>query len=131
MSESASELECQSAIAAPVVIGSGACFDGTLSFWGSARVDGALRGQVFGDGVLEVGPDANVVARIELDVLIVEGVVDGDVVARERVEIRSGGRIAAAIRTPRLVLAEGGSLEGRLTMTGRAGASVPDTATAA
>jgi cytoskeletal protein CcmA (bactofilin family) len=33
------------------------------------------------------------------------------------VEVRAGGRITASVATPRLVLAEGGSLEGRLVMT--------------
>lgn len=114
-----------------VVIGAGARFEGTLSFWGRARVEGAMRGEVVADGALEIGPDAHVTARIHVDVLVVEGVVDGDVTARERVEVRSGGRIAAAVRTPRLVLAEGGSLDGRLTMSGNAAAPPRSAASAA
>jgi cytoskeletal protein CcmA (bactofilin family) len=108
--------------ATPVVVGSGARFEGLLSFWGSARVEGAMRGEVHAEGVLEVGPDARLAARIEVDVLVVEGLVEGDVVARQRVEIRDGGRVSAAVATPRLVLSEGGVLDGRVTMTARAAA---------
>jgi cytoskeletal protein CcmA (bactofilin family) len=108
-----------------VVIGSSARFEGLLSFWGRARIEGALRGEVAAEGTLEVGPDASVHARVDVDVLVVEGVVEGEVSARERVEIRAGGRVAAAIQTPRLILAEGGSLEGRLAMTSRGAASGP------
>jgi cytoskeletal protein CcmA (bactofilin family) len=115
----------------PVVIGSGARFEGLLSFWGSARVEGTMRGEVQADGLLEVGPDAKLEAHVEVDVLVVEGLVEGDVVARERVEIRDGGRVCAAIATPRLVLSEGGVLDGRLTMTARTAAADPHASSSA
>ena len=98
-------------------VGAGASFDGVLTFWGLARVDGRLRGEVVADGTLEVGPEADVHAKVEVDVLVVEGLVEGEVLARERVEVRATGRITAAVRTPSLVLEEGGSLEGRIEMT--------------
>ena len=98
-------------------VGAGASFDGILTFWGLARVDGRLRGEVVADGTLEVGPEADVHAKVEVDVLVVEGLVEGEVLARERVEVRATGRITAAVRTPSLVLEEGGSLEGRVEMT--------------
>jgi len=104
-----------------VVVGAGSRFQGLLAFWGLARIEGGLDGEVAADGTLEVGPDAAVRARIEVDALVVEGLVEGEVIARERVEIRAGGRVTAAIRTPRLQLADGGSLEGRVTMTGMRG----------
>ena len=53
--------------------------------------------------------------------LVVEGLVEGEVLARERVEVRATGRITAAVRTPSLVLEEGGSLEGRIEMTTQEG----------
>jgi len=114
-----------------VVVGAGARFEGLLSFWGRARIDGVLRGEITADGLLEIGPEASVAAQIEVDVLIVEGLVEGEVAARERVEIRAGGRITAAVRTPKLVLDEGGSLEGRLAMTARAGTPPSAAASAA
>ena len=117
--------------ATPVVVGNGARFEGLLSFWGKARIEGSVRGVVHADGVLEVGPDATLAARIEVDVLVVEGLVEGDVVARERVEIRDGGRVTAEVATPRLVLCEGGILDGRLTMTARAAAADPHASSSA
>ena len=103
--------------AAACAIAAGASFDGILTFWGLARVEGKLRGEVVADGTLEVGPEADVHAKVEVDVLVVEGLVAGEVLARERVEVRATGRITAAVRTPSLVLEEGGSLEGRIEMT--------------
>ena len=112
-------------------IGPGASFDGVLAFWGLARVEGRLRGQVVAEGTLEIGPEADVHARIEVDVLVVEGLVEGEVLARERVEVRATGRVTAAVRTPRLVLAEGGRIEGRIEMGAKHSPSHTEAAPAA
>lgn len=116
MSEQATEIESRPDDAG-VVVGADTRFEGLLSFWGRARVEGTVRGEVVADGLLEVGPTAVVSAQVEVDVLVVEGLVEGEVTVRERLEVRAGGRITASVRTPRLVLEEGGSLEGRLVMT--------------
>lgn len=97
-------------------IGAGASFEGLLSFWGAARIEGSLRGEVASRGTLEVGPAARVVGRVEVDVLVIEGAVDGEVFARERVEVLPGAEVTARIRTPRLAVAEGARFEGRLDM---------------
>jgi cytoskeletal protein CcmA (bactofilin family) len=111
-------------------IGAGARFEGLLSFWGAARVDGSLEGEVAARGTLEVGPAARVVGRVEVDVLVVEGAVDGEVFARERVEVLPGAQVTATIRTPRLAVAEGARFEGRLDMVraARAGDSAASAA---
>lgn len=109
--------------AAPVcAVGAGARFEGLLSFWGTARVEGALEGEVASRGTLEVGPAASVNGRVEVDVLVVEGSVAGEVFARERVEVLPGAHVTATIRTPRLAVAEGAHFEGRLDMVKPAGA---------
>jgi cytoskeletal protein CcmA (bactofilin family) len=116
---------------APVcAVGAGARFEGLLSFWGTARVEGAIAGEVASRGTLEVGPAASVVGRVEVDVLIVEGSVEGEVFARERVEVLPGAHVTATIRTPRLAVAEGAHFEGRLDMVrgARAGASAASAA---
>ena len=97
-------------------IAAGSRFEGLLSFWGAARVEGSLRGEVAATGRLEVGPEARVVARIEVDALVIEGAVEGEIVARRRIEVRRGARVRASIRTPRLALAEGAVFDGSLTM---------------
>lgn len=103
--------------AGPVcAVGAGARFQGLLSFWGAARVEGTMEGEVASRGTLEVGPAATVTGRVEVDVLVVEGTVAGEVYARERVEVLPGASVTATIRTPRLAVAEGAHFEGRLDM---------------
>lgn len=122
------ETEIIAAAPSHVIVGPTGIFDGVLAFWGLARVEGRVRGEVAAEGTLEVGPDAVVRARVEVDTLVVEGLVEGEVVARERVEVRAGGRITASVVTPRLVLDEGGNLEGQLVMTRAAAGGAPSDA---
>jgi cytoskeletal protein CcmA (bactofilin family) len=105
-------------------IGAETRFDGLLSYWGAARIEGMLHGEVAAQGLLEVGPEARVAARVEVDVLVVEGVLEGEVVARERLEVMPGARVRARVRTPRLALADGAVFEGQLDM-GRADGEPP------
>jgi cytoskeletal protein CcmA (bactofilin family) len=97
----------------PSAIGPGAAFEGCLVFRGSTRVEGRLAGKVVAEGCLEIGPQGWVQAEIEVDELVVAGHLEGEVHARERVELLATARVTANLRTPRLALAEGCRFEGR------------------
>lgn len=101
------------------LVGAGAEFRGTLSFRGAARIEGRVTGQIAATGTLLVGAGAVVAAEIEVDELIVAGEVEGDVRARQRVELLPGACLRGSLETPRLAVAEGSLLDGRC----RAGAS--------
>lgn len=111
-------------------IAAGTRFEGLLSFWGAARVDGNLRGEVASRGTLDVGRDAHIEGRVEVDTLIIAGRVEGQIFARERVDVLPGAHVSASIRTPLLAVAEGAHFEGRLDMdrTGATGASAASVA---
>lgn len=113
--------ETEAVLAAPpegpiCALASGTRFDGLLSFWGDARVDGSLRGEIAARGSLDVGPDARIQGRVEVDTLIVAGRIDGQIFARVRVEVLRGAHVSASIRTPRLAVDEGAYFEGQLDM---------------
>jgi cytoskeletal protein CcmA (bactofilin family) len=95
------------------VLAPGTEFEGLLSFRGTARVDGKLSGDVVAEGCLVIGEGARVRARIEVDELIIAGELEGEIHARQRVELRETARVVGSLRSPRLTVAEGGILEGR------------------
>lgn len=103
--------------ATPTVIGSGSHFDGLLSFRGAARVDGVLTGRVEARGRLEIGPQAHVQARIEVDELVIEGRVEGELRIRERAELAATAVVVGSLVVPRLCMAEGGVLQGSCATT--------------
>jgi cytoskeletal protein CcmA (bactofilin family) len=96
----------------PTVIDAGACFEGLLTFRGSARVDGELTGRVVADGCLVIGPRGRVNATVEVDELVVAGAFEGEATARERVELLSTSRVVGRLRAPRFALAEGCRFDG-------------------
>lgn len=99
---------------APVVIARECSFRGLLSFEGRARVEGEIRGEIVAEtGGLWLGEASRVRAHIEVDELVVDGLLEGDVVARSRIELRATARVRGDLRAPRVALAEGCLLEGR------------------
>ena len=97
---------------APSLLLAGARFDGVLAFRGSVLLEGKHRGDVIAQGSLRIEPQGSVEGRIEVDELIVAGVIEGDVVARRRLELLPTARVHGQVRTPSLVLAEGCVLDG-------------------
>lgn len=99
------------------LLGQGTRFEGTLAFEGRVRIDGALRGRVTSEGVLILGPSADVDAQIEVGTLIVRGgTVRGEVVAKRLVEVYAPSKVLASVRTAQLFLDKGASFDGTCTM---------------
>ena len=79
-------------------------FQGGLTFPGGLRVDGHLQGGTVRGEVLIIGESGQVTAEIEVGLLQVRGQVQGNIAARQRVELRGSSRVAGAIHTPCLMI---------------------------
>ncbi len=95
----------------------GTAVTGELRFSGTLRIDGDFHGSIATDDVLTVGEHADVHADIHAGEVEIHGRVSGNIEAARRIEIRSTGRVTADIRTPALVIEDGGSLNGRSRMS--------------
>ena len=98
-------------------IGKGVLVEGKLSFEGSLRVDGHLKGEINSEGTLLIGEGALVEADVNVDNAIISGEVRGVVTGRDRVELQSPARVMGDIRTPTLIIGEGVIFEGNCIMT--------------
>ena len=88
----------------------------------SASEDLTLMGKMEGsirlpEHTLTIGPNAEVKAEILAKSVIILGAVTGNLTATERVDIRSTGSLVGDLASPRLAIAEGGSLRGKVQMT--------------
>jgi cytoskeletal protein CcmA (bactofilin family) len=99
-------------------LGEGTQFKGVLSFAGAVRVDGHLEGEIIGDEVLIIGEPGQVKAEIEVGTVVVSGRVQGNITAKQRVELLRPSRVTGTIRTPCLVVAEGALFNGNCEMAG-------------
>jgi cytoskeletal protein CcmA (bactofilin family) len=89
---------------------------GQLTFQGSARIEGNVDGEIQCHGTLTIGERAEVRAKISGDVIVIRGKVEGNVVAKEKVELVAPARVFGDIDTPRLIITEGVVFDGDCTM---------------
>jgi cytoskeletal protein CcmA (bactofilin family) len=99
-----------------VFLGKDSVFEGKMTFEGVFRVDGKVEGQIFHSGTLIMSETAVIKGKVEVDALILNGIVEGEVNAKERVEIHSRGKLYGTIFTPVLIIQDGGILEGNCKM---------------
>ena len=107
------------------LLGRGREFEGKLTFEGTVRIDGVLRGEVFTDDVLIVGEGARLEAEIDIGEVIVQGTVVGNIKAKRSIEIHAPGRVKGDLHTPSLQIDKGVIFEGRCFMEGLAEKAVP------
>jgi len=97
-------------------LGEGTSFIGTLQFEGTVRLDGRFEGEVSGGDLLIIGQTAAVRAEIQVGSLTVSGRVEGNIVARKRVELLGTAQVTGSVKTPALVVSEGAVLNGTCEM---------------
>jgi cytoskeletal protein CcmA (bactofilin family) len=91
--------------------------DGEISFRDMLRVNGHIAGRVSSEkGTLIIDAAAQVDADIDVGVAVVAGTVNGDVIARERVELGLGAVINGNISTPLLSIKPGATFHGDCRM---------------
>jgi cytoskeletal protein CcmA (bactofilin family) len=96
--------------------GKNSLFEGKMTSEGIFRLDGKVQGEIFHHGTLIIGEAAVIKGKLEVNALILNGRVEGEVTAKERVEIDSSGKLYGTIFTPILVIQDGGILEGNCRM---------------
>ncbi|MBS1114704.1 MAG: bactofilin [Nitrospirae bacterium] len=96
-------------------IGSNSVFKGDIDSKGTLRVDGVVLGNISADWLI-VGEKAHITGDISARGIVIGGKIDGNVKAKEIVEIKNKGHINGEITSKKLIVAEGGIFEGRSTM---------------
>ena len=99
-------------------LGKETLFDGKMTFEGVFRLDGKFEGEIFESGTLIVGETAIIKGKIGVNTIVINGLVEGEVYAKTRVEIHSTGKVYGKLFTPILTINEGGIFEGHCKMEG-------------
>ena len=98
-------------------VGSGTVITGESSFKSLLRVDGRFSGRINSTtGTLIVGAGGQVDANIEVSVCTIHGVVNGDIIAGQRIELGRAAKLNGNITTPSLVIEQGAVFEGSCKM---------------
>jgi cytoskeletal protein CcmA (bactofilin family) len=98
-------------------VGHGTVLTGETNFQAMLRVDGQLQGTVSSEnGTLIVGSNGQVDANVAVASAMVNGTINGDIVASERIQLGRTARVVGNIQTPRLLIEDGAVLEGSCSM---------------
>ncbi len=99
-------------------LGKGTEFKGVLSFEGTIRVDGKLEGEVVSKDTLIAGDGAFLQGEITVGTIICSGKIVGNVNANQKVHIIAPGIVQGNIKTPKLIIEEGVTFDGKSEMAG-------------
>jgi cytoskeletal protein CcmA (bactofilin family) len=97
-------------------VGKGVEFKGTISYSGTVRIDGYLDGEIHTDGMLLVGEDAVIQAKITAGTIVSKGKITGEVIAKECIKLRTPAVMNGTIKTPVLSMEDGVLFNGALEM---------------
>lgn len=98
-------------------VGHGTTLTGETNFQAMLRVDGHLIGSITSEaGTLIVGTNGQVDANVNVSTATINGVVNGDVIASEKIQLGRTAKVVGNIQTPRLTIEDGALLEGGCTM---------------
>lgn len=98
-------------------VGKGVEFKGTISYSGTVRIDGFLNGEIHTDGVLLIGDEAVIQAKVTAGTIVCKGKITGDIVAKERVKLRAPAVFNGSMKTPVLSIEDGVLFNGGLEMS--------------
>jgi cytoskeletal protein CcmA (bactofilin family) len=90
--------------------------EGTVRAHKAIRVLGTIKGKLEAPSVT-VEEGAKVTADITADEVVVAGEYSGNLVCRQRLEVRPTGRITGRVETQKLMMHEGSSVDGEIHMT--------------
>ena len=97
-------------------IGEGSRFEGQCAVHGNLRIDGRFVGPALQVEQLYVGEAGRVKSEIAANVVVVAGVVVGNISAASRVLLLPSARVLGDLQTPELILQDGAVLDGNCSV---------------
>lgn len=97
------------------LVGANSSFKGDITTKGTLRLDGTVTGNIDADWLV-LGEKALLKGNVTARGVITGGRIDGNINSKEILEIKSKGQVMGDIATAKLVVSEGGILEGHARM---------------
>jgi cytoskeletal protein CcmA (bactofilin family) len=91
-------------------------FSGTMKFQDSLKIVGKFKGEIISPGFLYIENGAEVKANIRVGSIVVGGIVKGNIIAKEKLEMLETGKVFGNIKTAKLKIADGVVFEGKCEM---------------
>jgi cytoskeletal protein CcmA (bactofilin family) len=86
---------------------------GTLKFAGELTFDGKLEGDIHSEGTLTLGDNAVVKGTIDVGSVVVRGKITGNVIAKDKIDLKAKTELFGDVRAAKLVIEEGVTFVGK------------------
>ena len=86
---------------------------GNLKFTGELTFDGKLEGEINSEGSLNLGENAVVKGNITVNSVVMRGKITGNVIAKDKIDIKTKAELFGDIRAPKLAIEEGVTFVGQ------------------
>lgn len=90
---------------------------GTITGQGAYLFSGTIEGDCDIDGSLTLAKDGRWKGTMKATDIIVGGIVEGEVVARQRIEIVATARVTGSLRGKSIAVSEGAIIDGEIKVT--------------
>jgi cytoskeletal protein CcmA (bactofilin family) len=101
-------------------IGTALIVEGKVISTQDLTIDGSVEGTIeLGNHGLTIGTSAKIHADLVALTIVISGSVTGNVTATSMVDLRATGSVEGDITTPRLVMADGAYIKGRVEAVGK------------
>lgn len=94
-------------------LGSDVEIKGNLKFAGELTFEGKLEGEIQTEGTLHLGDTAIVTGNITAATVIVRGKINGNINAKDKIDIKAKAELFGDIRASKLVIEEGVTFVGK------------------
>src|SRR6476659_5672357 len=100
----------------PTILGPDANFKGELNFEKGMRLMGRFEGKMNTPGRVHIAKEAKMQADVDAGAIIVEGDVQGNLAANDRIELKQTARYEGDLRATKLVVDEGAVFNGHVSV---------------
>jgi cytoskeletal protein CcmA (bactofilin family) len=97
-------------------LGMGTEYKGKIIFQGTLRIDGLVEGEIEGNDTLMLGEHGIVKGVCKVAKAVISGKFRGDLVANEKIILKSNADVEGKIVTPSLIIEEGAYFNGTCKM---------------
>lgn len=95
-----------------LIVGREICLAGEITSCDKLVVEGRVEASLTDARVIEVAPTGHFKGDAEVDEADISGRYEGELIARDKLTVRSTGRISGSIRYGRIVIESGGEISG-------------------
>ncbi len=86
----------------------GTSIEGTIKASSDIRIDGSIKGKLFGDAKVIIGPTGSVEGEIKCQNAVIEGKFDGVLNVKELLNVRENATVNGEVTTGKLIVQSGG-----------------------